>query len=189
LGHDRDVQPGEILWTQAGSGVVHDEYPAKHDASVHGLQLFVNLSRQNKFIAPQMLYGRSSAIPVWEDAAGNRVRILSGELEELHAPIEPAEPFDFFDAQLQSRWTYVAKKGRSVMVYILSGAFTVAAGTTKKALHEGEPVGVRIEKSDESLVLTPEGHVHLPAGGCSRFCLTPNCKKSFSNLKNPRRMP
>jgi redox-sensitive bicupin YhaK (pirin superfamily) len=47
------------------------------------------------------------------------------------------------------------------MVYILSGAVTVAAGTTKKALHEGEAVGVRIEKSDESLVLTPEGHVHL----------------------------
>ena len=47
------------------------------------------------------------------------------------------------------------------MVYILSRAFTVAAGTTKKALHEGEAVGVRIEKSDESLVLTPEGHVHL----------------------------
>jgi redox-sensitive bicupin YhaK (pirin superfamily) len=77
LGHDLDVQPGEILWTQAGSGVVHDEYPAKHDASVHGLQLFVNLSRKNKFIAPQMLYGRSSAILVWKDAAGNRVRILS----------------------------------------------------------------------------------------------------------------
>jgi redox-sensitive bicupin YhaK (pirin superfamily) len=47
------------------------------------------------------------------------------------------------------------------MVYILSGAATVAAGTTKMALHEGEAVGVRIEKSDESLVLTPESYVHL----------------------------
>jgi len=29
------------------------------------------------------------------------------------------------------------------------------------------------------------------AKGCSRFCLTPNCKKSFSNFNNnnPRRMP
>jgi redox-sensitive bicupin YhaK (pirin superfamily) len=50
LGHDLDVQPGEILWTQAGSGVVHDEYPAKHDASVHGLQLFVNLTARTNLL-------------------------------------------------------------------------------------------------------------------------------------------
>ena len=161
LGHDVDVQPGEILWTQAGSGVVHDEYPAKNGAAVHGLQLFVNLSRKNKFIAPRMLHGRSSAIPVWKDASGNRVRILSGALEELRAAIEPAEPFDFFEAQLQSAWTYVARKGRSVMVYILSGAVTVAASAAKKSLHEGEAAGVRIEKSDEPLVLTPKGRAHL----------------------------
>jgi Transposase IS116/IS110/IS902 family len=43
----------------------------------------------------------------------------------------------------------------------IPAATTVAARTTKKGLHEGEAVGVRIEKSDESLVLTPEGHVHL----------------------------
>ena len=67
LGHSVDIKPGEIVWTQAGSGLVHDEYPAKNGAAVHGLQLFVNLSSKNKFIAPQMLYGRSSAIPVWKD--------------------------------------------------------------------------------------------------------------------------
>jgi hypothetical protein len=44
---------------------------------------------------------------------------------------------------------------------MIRAATTVAARTTKKALHEGEAVGVRTEKSDESLVLTPEGHVHL----------------------------
>jgi hypothetical protein len=64
-----------------------------------------------------------------------------------------------------------------------------AAGTTKQMLHEREAVGVRIEKSDESLVLTPEGHVNLTAGGCSRFCLTPNYKKITNlNFKSPRRM-
>lgn len=76
LGHSVDIKPGEIVWAQAGRGIVHDEYPAKSGAPVHGLQLFVNLSRKNKFIAPQMLYGRASSIRVWKDAAGNRIRVL-----------------------------------------------------------------------------------------------------------------
>ena len=86
---------------------------------------------------------------------------MSGQLGELDAPIEPAEPFDFFDAQLKTRWTYVAKKRRSVMVCIMSGAVTVAARSTKKALREGEAVGIRIEKSDEYLLFVPKGNVHL----------------------------
>ena len=108
-----------------------------------------------------MLYGRSSAIPVWRDTAGNRVRVLSGELGELHAPLEPVEPFDFFDTRLEGRWTYLAKKRRSVMVYVMSGSVTVAAGSTKKVLQEGEAVGIRIENSDGSLLFRPKGNVHL----------------------------
>ena len=155
LGHSVDIKPGEIVWTQAGSGIVHDEYPAKSGGTVHGLR------RKNKFIAPQMLYGRSSAIPVWRDAAGNRVRVLSGELGEVHAPLEPVEPFDFFDARLEGRWTYLAKKRRTVMIYVMSGSVTVAADGTKKVLQEGEAVGIRIEESDESLLFTPKGTAHL----------------------------
>jgi redox-sensitive bicupin YhaK (pirin superfamily) len=161
LGHSVDIKPGEIVWTQAGSGIVHDEYPAKVGATVHGLQLFVNLSRKNKFVAPQMLYGRSSAIPVWKDAAGNRVRLLSGELGGLHAPVEPVEHFDFFDTRLKGSWSYLAKKRRSVMVYVMSGSVTVAAGGTTNVLQEGEAVGIRIEKSDESLLFTPKGNAQL----------------------------
>jgi redox-sensitive bicupin YhaK (pirin superfamily) len=161
LGHSVDIKPGEIVWTQAGSGIVHDEYPANRGTTVHGLQLFVNLSRKNKFIAPQMLYGRSSAIPMWKDSAGNLVRVLVGELGELHAPVKPVEPFDFFDARLEGRWTYLAKKRRTVMIYVMSGSVTVAADGTKKVLQEGEAVGIRIEKSDESLLFTPKDTAHL----------------------------
>jgi len=56
LGHDLTVQPGELLWTQAGSGVIHDEVPATRGAPIHGLQLFVNLSSKNKHIEPRMLH-------------------------------------------------------------------------------------------------------------------------------------
>jgi hypothetical protein len=78
LGHDLIVQPGELLWTQAGSGVIHDEFPATRGAPIHGLHLFVNLSSKNKHIEPRMLHATIGAIPVSTDEAGNRTRVLTG---------------------------------------------------------------------------------------------------------------
>lgn len=54
LGDDVVIGPAGIVWTQAGSGVIHHEIPAS-DGDLHVLQLFVNLSAKNKLIAPQML--------------------------------------------------------------------------------------------------------------------------------------
>ena len=53
LGHDLVVRPGGIVWTQAGSGVMHEEMPAPPDRELHGVQIFVNLSSKNKLAAPK----------------------------------------------------------------------------------------------------------------------------------------
>jgi redox-sensitive bicupin YhaK (pirin superfamily) len=44
LGDDVVVGSDGIVWTHAGSGVVHEEIPAQNDRELHGLQIFVNLS-------------------------------------------------------------------------------------------------------------------------------------------------
>ncbi len=116
LGHDLVVQPGELLWTQAGSGVIHDEMPASQGASVHGLQLFVNLSSKNKQLAPKVFHAQKDAIPVLSNTAGNRIRILSGQIGEQRSLVNQAEGFDFFDAQLKNSWTYSIKPGWNVMI-------------------------------------------------------------------------
>jgi hypothetical protein len=54
LGNDVVTGPGGIVWTQAGSGLLHEETPADPDRELHGLQVFVNLSSNNKLAAPQM---------------------------------------------------------------------------------------------------------------------------------------
>ena len=50
-GADLVVGAGGIVWTQAGSGVIHEEVPAERGRELHGLQLFVNLSSKNKLSA------------------------------------------------------------------------------------------------------------------------------------------
>lgn len=44
LGHEIVVKPGAAIWTVAGSGVMHEEYPLDRGERSHGLQIFVNLA-------------------------------------------------------------------------------------------------------------------------------------------------
>jgi redox-sensitive bicupin YhaK (pirin superfamily) len=142
LGNDLTVEPGEVLWTQAGTGVIHDEFPAQSGQEVHGLQLFVNLSSQNKGLPPRMFHADASHIPAMEDTAGNRIRILSGQLGELRSSLSPAEPFDFFDASLRGNWSYSIRASWNAMVYVLSGTVYLATEGERRVLRQHEAIGI-----------------------------------------------
>jgi redox-sensitive bicupin YhaK (pirin superfamily) len=46
------INPGDLQWMTAGRGIVHSEMPGKNAGECHGLQLWVNLSKQFKMIEP-----------------------------------------------------------------------------------------------------------------------------------------
>ena len=135
LGNDLGTGPGGIVWTQAGSGVVHEETPADPGRELHGLQVFVNLSPKNKLVAPRMYRLEKSSVPEWQSDAGDRVRVLVGSFADLSSPLVPAEPFDFLDVELQSEISFNLDSGRNAIVYVPQGDITVhtAAGERKVA--------------------------------------------------------
>ena len=49
LGHKGVIGPGDLQWMTAGRGIVHCEM-AHGNESCNGLQLWVNLSKENKMI-------------------------------------------------------------------------------------------------------------------------------------------
>jgi hypothetical protein len=160
LGDDMVVEPGDLLWTQAGSGVIHDEFPARNGSMVEGLQLFVNLSKTNKEIAPRVYHAKATQIPVLRTSE-NRIRLLTGEFGGLHSPVTPAEPFQFFDATLTAPWTYSVPEHQNVLVYVLSGSVAVGAGGSERTLGEHQAVGIRPDAPDIELHLQPQSRAHL----------------------------
>lgn len=56
MGHDAVMGPGGVQWMTAGSGIVHAEMPSRElfeaGGEVHGFQLWVNLPRDLKMMAP-----------------------------------------------------------------------------------------------------------------------------------------
>ncbi|KAG8519757.1 Pirin, partial [Galemys pyrenaicus] len=66
-----------LQWMTAGRGIVHAEMPCSEEP-VHGLQLWVNLRRSEKMVAPQYQELKSKEIPK-PSKDGVTVAVISGE--------------------------------------------------------------------------------------------------------------
>jgi len=137
LGNDVVVGPGGIVWTQAGSGVIHEEVPAEMDRELHAVQIFVNLSSKNKLTKPQMLRLTQSEVPEWLSKTGDRVRVVVGSFGGLVSPLVPVEPFDLLDVQLRREISIDLQDGHNAIVYVLKGAIIVQAdGRTQDLIRD-----------------------------------------------------
>jgi len=152
LGNDAVVGPGGLVWTQAGSGLLHEETPAEDGRELHGLQVFVNLSSKNKLVKPQQFRIENQDVPVWRSDAGDRVRVVVGSFAELSSPLVPAEAFCFLDAELLHEITFEMEDGYNAIVYLLKGRATVGA--------DGHDVTVAAE---QAVALHGSGTVNLQA--------------------------
>lgn len=161
LGNNVLIQPGEMVWTQAAGGVIHDEFPEVTGKTVHGLQLFVNLSSKNKHIAPEVFYLSNADIPVVETDAGNRIRVLSGALGDTASPVEQIEPFDFMDATLVAPFEQTIRPNWNVMVYALSGTVRVGADAQSHQLEKNQAIGIHADDEGGELHMKPQGEARM----------------------------
>lgn len=74
------IEPGGVHWTTAGSGIVHEETPLEVGKVVSGFQVFVNLPRSKKWIAPFAQHLKPADVPVAK-IGSVKVRVLAGEFE------------------------------------------------------------------------------------------------------------
>ena len=116
------IHPGDLHWTQAGSGVVHEEVPAQLGTVCHGLQIFVNLAAKDKFSAPKAFHLSAADIPVYA-ANGGRVRVVVGEAFGLKSPLETLTPVTLLDVALSAgdRIEYEISKGQNAFVLVVKG--------------------------------------------------------------------
>lgn len=127
LGNDVLTGPGGIVWTQAGSGVIHEELPADARHELHGMQIFVNLSAKNKLAPPRMFRLEKDQVPEWRSLAGDRVRVVVGAFGGVSSPLQPIEPFTLLDVELKRGISLDVANGNNLLVYVLHGAVFVRA--------------------------------------------------------------
>jgi redox-sensitive bicupin YhaK (pirin superfamily) len=137
------ITNGDTQWMTAGSGLLHIEAPPEwlvmQGGLFHGLQLWVNLPRDQKWAQPRYQDLRSSELGLTTtDDAGALVRIIAGEVGGQSGPGTTYTPMAMVHAtvgpgaRLELPW----QVDFNALVYVLSGDGTV--GPEARPLSTGQ---------------------------------------------------
>lgn len=98
------LRAGDAQYMAAGSGLVHSEMPTaafqRNGGRRHGFQIWVNLRRADKALAPRYRDVRASEIPVVFPDPGATARVLSGALYGVEGPIHTVTPWSYVHVSL-----------------------------------------------------------------------------------------
>jgi redox-sensitive bicupin YhaK (pirin superfamily) len=131
--------PGSIQWMTAGRGIVHSEFPEQQEGLMWGFQLWVNLPRTNKMVAPRYQDVQADRIPEVELGPGARARVLVGTLNEVTGPVTDVvtEPV-YFDLLLErgASCTATLPPEHNAFAYVYQGDAKIGAASTSIARGE-----------------------------------------------------
>lgn len=151
-GNNVIITPGSLLWTYAGKGIVHSEFPVPDGAAVEGLQLFVNIPASQKQQEPKSILIDKSQIPEIK-GEGVRARVVCGEsgttlnktqtpdeLTILHVFLEAGKEFSH---QIPAHW--------SGTVLAVEGYFDFMTSQSTTELEEGMVIAMGESDFEETI--------------------------------------
>ena len=139
------ITDGATQWMTAGAGILHIETPpaelVESGGLFHGIQLWVNLPKQDKFATPryQAIEGTDVAL-LSSDDGGALIRVIAGQLDGhrgpgvTHTPITMAHSTIQPGARLNIPWD----RDYNALVYVLSGRGSV--GPIAHPIQQGQLV-------------------------------------------------
>lgn len=169
LGNREMIRPGDTHWSQAGSGLVHEEVPETNGVFAHGIQMFVNLSAADKFTAPRALHLNAADTPVFNDETGARVRVVVGSAFGKHSPLEPLTKVTFLDVIVpaNTKFEHQVEVGDSAFVLVIKGA--ARFDESEETISANEAAVFEREAGDAVLVKTSEDSVQYVFGAGKPF--------------------
>ncbi len=154
LGNQGRLGPGSAQWMTAGHGIIHSEMPKQERGLMWGFQLWVNLPKARKLIAPRYQDIAATRIPEVE-VDGARVRIVAGSTFGAKGPVDgiDIEPV-FLDVALRkgSRVVQPVPAGHTTFAFVTEG--TARFGTSRREVSKGSLV---ILEKGTSVELNGEG--------------------------------
>ena len=103
VGSIQPIEPGDLNWMTAGSGIVHSERSdpelrrASHDA--YGLQLWVALPKKHEETAPRFAHHGKASLPTLE-GDGIQARVIAGSAFGKTSPAETLSDLFYADVSL-----------------------------------------------------------------------------------------
>ena len=126
LGNQGVIQPGDVQWMTAGSGIVHQEMPkGQADGMMWGFQLWANLPTAQKMMEPRYRDVQRQQIPEAVLDDGVAVKIICGQVNGVTGPVQDIviDP-EYLDVTIppDTSFTHRVEKGYTVFAYVIEGA-------------------------------------------------------------------
>lgn len=137
------ITNGDTQWMTAGAGILHIETPPEHLVAsgglFHGVQLWVNLPRADKFLEPKYQDIRATNVALLSSADGGAlIRVIAGELDGHAGPGSTHTPITLVHASISpgASVTLPWRPEFNALVYSLGGNGTV--GPHAQPLRDGQ---------------------------------------------------
>jgi redox-sensitive bicupin YhaK (pirin superfamily) len=141
FGNSGRLNPGDVQWMTAGSGLIHSELPSpeflRDGGTMHGFQIWVNLPASDKSIAPHYQEIPAAGIPEATSADGKvKVRVIAGKAMGREAVIATRTPIMFLHYIVQpgGQTSEAIPAEYNALVHVISGELLVAG----ERVREGE---------------------------------------------------
>jgi redox-sensitive bicupin YhaK (pirin superfamily) len=182
-GNSGTINPGDVQWMTAASGVVHEEKHGKEFTAKGGdfemVQLWVNLPAAEKMSKPKYQGILGSKIPRVELGPGGYARIIAGELNGIAGPAKTFTPVNVFDVRLEpnGKANLRLPAGQNSAIVLLRGEIVVNGSATLKGAAQIAPLSpsgetVALEAKEESMVLVLSGEpIHEPVASYGPFVM------------------
>jgi redox-sensitive bicupin YhaK (pirin superfamily) len=122
------ISDGDTQWMTAGSGILHIEAPPEElvvsGGLFHGFQLWVNLPRSDKLLAPRYQDLRAENVTLLTTHDGGAlIRLIAGDLGGHHGPGSTHTPITMFHATLSpgARLEVPWRHDFNALAYMLNG--------------------------------------------------------------------
>jgi redox-sensitive bicupin YhaK (pirin superfamily) len=129
FGHAGKIEPGDVQWMTAGSGLVHSEAPEaeflRTGGHMHGFQVWVNLPKRDKMMEPRYQEVPKTRIPEAATADGKvQVRVIAGEALGVRAVIDTRIPIQYlhFTIAPGAAVDQAVPRGSNALVYVFKGS-------------------------------------------------------------------
>ncbi|MFK8043508.1 pirin family protein, partial [Congregibacter sp.] len=142
LGNNFDLQPGDLYWLKAGSGALHDEAP-RPGSRIHGLQVFVNLTQQQRHDTPESLLVRRGDMPVLS-GKNYRVHVAVGSSNGVTGSSGLDSSMTILDGHVleQGEFSHRLSTNRNAWIHAIDGDLKVSVDGSPHTLKHGEALTV-----------------------------------------------
>ncbi|MEN0053822.1 MAG: pirin family protein [Mucilaginibacter sp.] len=162
MGNDLTITTGSLLWTWAGSGVTHHEFPEVDGTKIHGLQLFLEIPTATRNLPPKSILIPVEEMPVRKED-GVKIKVVMGSTADLVNRVKTPENITFLDINMEEgkSFQHTMPAHWNGTIYLLTGTLDVEIPIGEPVLSSNDTLAIGCSDVDTQITFKAQANSHL----------------------------